>query len=279
MADELLADETIEVVEVRLSPAHPVVDICDLFARQDKYGLGPGLYPKLAAPKPIFHPFCRCRLVSRPDMSAKGARERGGADRTFLRSLPVNEAARVMGSRDKLQKVLDGGNSIDLVNAGVPPAYRVRSLGAQAAIADDRIRRHVAGSLSGTADVREPLGTVGARAGVEILALTGRNTPGLPRVLEASAVRHIMKAHGDQTREAARRQIAVSTEDFLLLQLVSELGVRSAGDRLHRGSPTTVTTHDVDEVHYVLVEEVRSKDLSVVTMYKQRTKEKPTGGT
>ncbi|MCK7493257.1 MAG: hypothetical protein MZW92_18825 [Comamonadaceae bacterium] len=44
VADEFLADPTIEVVEVRMSPSHPVTDICDLFARQDRFGLGPGLY-------------------------------------------------------------------------------------------------------------------------------------------------------------------------------------------------------------------------------------------
>ncbi|MCK7493264.1 MAG: hypothetical protein MZW92_18875 [Comamonadaceae bacterium] len=95
VADEFLADPTIEVVEVRMSPSHPVTDICDLFARQDRFGLGPGLYLKLA-PKPIFHPHCRSRLVSRPDVSARLARERMGADRAFLRSLPGSEAARVM---------------------------------------------------------------------------------------------------------------------------------------------------------------------------------------
>jgi hypothetical protein len=128
VADEFMADPTIEVVEVRMSPSHPVADICDLFARQDKYGLGPGLYPKFAAPKPIFHPHCRCRLVSRPDVAAKGARERTAADRTFLRSLPTAEAARVMGSRERLQQVLRGADVMTVVNAGVPDRYHVRTM-------------------------------------------------------------------------------------------------------------------------------------------------------
>lgn len=279
VADELLADETIEVVEVRLSPSHPVVDICDLFARQDRYGLGPGLYPKLSAPRPTFHPFCRCRLVSRPDVSARAAREREAAGRTFLRSLPTAEAARVMGSRDKLQKVLRGADPLTIVNRGRPDGYRIIELDAVAEVDRHRVRRHVAESMRGSADAREVLGTVGVRAGAEIRALTGRNVTGLRRVLEANAVRHIMKTHGNSPREAARGQIAVTAEDFLLSQRVSELGDRAVGDRLHRGSPTTVAALEISGVLYVLVEEARSKDLSVVTMYKRRAKEKPTGGT
>lgn len=54
---ELMAGP-VEVVQVRMSPTHPRTDICDLHARADLWGLGPGCYPKEEAPLPPFHPFC-----------------------------------------------------------------------------------------------------------------------------------------------------------------------------------------------------------------------------
>ena len=58
VAREFMADETIEVVQVMMSASHPRVDICNLHARADLFGLGPGCYPKAKAPKPIYHPHC-----------------------------------------------------------------------------------------------------------------------------------------------------------------------------------------------------------------------------
>ena len=58
VAAELMADESIDVVQVRINPAHPRTDICDFHARADLFGLGPGNYPKAKAPRPPFHPHC-----------------------------------------------------------------------------------------------------------------------------------------------------------------------------------------------------------------------------
>lgn len=58
VAAEVMADPMTEVVQWRLSAAHPRDDICDVFAAVDRYGLGPGCYPKGQAPKPPAHPHC-----------------------------------------------------------------------------------------------------------------------------------------------------------------------------------------------------------------------------
>lgn len=58
VAAEFMADATLEVVQWRLSGAHPRADICDLLAKVDRWGLGPGCFPKKLAPKPVAHPFC-----------------------------------------------------------------------------------------------------------------------------------------------------------------------------------------------------------------------------
>ena len=125
-----MADSRITVVQVILSPAHPAVDICDFHAKADLFGLGGGCYPKEAAPKPPWHPHCRCVLSSRPDLDAKDAREVSGGAQAFLKSLPEAQAARVMGSKDRLFDVLKGGKSVDeVVNAGKDRAYWVQRLG------------------------------------------------------------------------------------------------------------------------------------------------------
>ena len=64
-AREFMADETVSVLQVVMSRTHPKFDICGLHAGLNKYGLGPGCYPKAEAPKPGFHPFCRCVLRPR----------------------------------------------------------------------------------------------------------------------------------------------------------------------------------------------------------------------
>lgn len=129
VAREFMADDTIEVVQVVLSAAHPRVDICDLHGRADLFGLGRGCYPKAKAPKPIYHPFCRCKLRSRPDLFASAAVESKNAEAAYLRSLPLADAARVMGSRDRLQKMLNGAKLDDVVNATQDPYYKMQRLG------------------------------------------------------------------------------------------------------------------------------------------------------
>jgi intein/homing endonuclease len=57
-ADEYAAWDDLEYVQIRLSSKHPVTDICDLYAKQNKYGKGAGVYPKALAPRPPFHPHC-----------------------------------------------------------------------------------------------------------------------------------------------------------------------------------------------------------------------------
>lgn len=85
--------------------------------------------PKALAPKAPIHPFCRCRLRSRRGLRARDAREREGAERAFLREMGVRDAARAMGGRSRLQRVLNGESALSAWNRGQPKAYRVQTLG------------------------------------------------------------------------------------------------------------------------------------------------------
>ena len=133
-AAEIMADEGIEVVQFQMSGTHPRTDICDLYASQDAYGLGPGLYPKEHAPLPPLHPHCRCGLISKRLISAKGAKENPDAGRQYLRQVMRegggSEAAKVMGSRAKLDAVLNGSQPVEqVVNIHRPAPYRLGRAG------------------------------------------------------------------------------------------------------------------------------------------------------
>ena len=129
VAGLLMDDTETMVVQVRLNPAHPKTDICDLHGRADLWGLGPGNYPKTEAPVPPFHPFCWCRLRSMPSLSAANARRVEGGEAAYLASLGPVAAARVMGSHARARQVLEGEAARKVADAGKPKAYRTTTVG------------------------------------------------------------------------------------------------------------------------------------------------------
>lgn len=136
-AVELMGDPDVEYVQWRMSGTHPKTDICDMLAKVDKYGLGPGVYPKAKAPKAPAHPFCRCILAPRLDIRlGTKAKERAGAEREWLRQQGGAEAAQVMGSRARRDAVLKGADPLDVWNSRSDPMYRVGRIGGAISQAD-----------------------------------------------------------------------------------------------------------------------------------------------
>lgn len=129
-ATEIMGDPDITVVQWRMSQTHPKMDICDLHAKIDRWGLGGGCYPKAKAPKPPAHPFCRCTLAPRIDMVAPAnLKERMTADRDFLAHMPQKEAAQIAGSMEKRKAILGGKSLADVINAGRPEPYHMAYVG------------------------------------------------------------------------------------------------------------------------------------------------------
>jgi hypothetical protein len=130
VAQEFMADASIEVLQVRMSPTHPMTDICDMHARANLFGLGPGCYPKAKAPRPPYHPHCFCKLVSRPDLGLADAVEaERQTEAEFLRSLPKYEAAKVVGSKARLAEVQAGASVRSVVDRAKDTAYRTTLVG------------------------------------------------------------------------------------------------------------------------------------------------------
>ena len=130
VAETLMADATIDVVQVLMSAAHPKMDVCALHAKANLFDLGPGCYPKGRGPVPPYHCFCRCRLRSRPDLQAAHAREKPGGEAAYLRSLSPKDAAKVMGGKPKLQRMLNGEKFDTVINSTKDPLYRLERMGA-----------------------------------------------------------------------------------------------------------------------------------------------------
>jgi hypothetical protein len=117
-AQELMDDADVEFVQVRRAPGKGEPCICVLYTGRDLYGMGPGVYPKARAPLPPFHPYCRCVLSPRLDLTGRREKpEDAEADAYFLRRLGVRAGAQVMGSRAKLAQVLETGRRADEVAA------------------------------------------------------------------------------------------------------------------------------------------------------------------
>jgi hypothetical protein len=128
----LMDDEAIQYVQVRRAPGGEPC-ICSLFAGRDLYGLGAGVYPKAAAPMPPYHPFCRCVVSPRLDLNGRTAKDRDEAGNAyFLSRLDQSVAARVIGSRARLEQALKGTSPEAIANGGRDPLYWVRTVGSAA---------------------------------------------------------------------------------------------------------------------------------------------------
>lgn len=64
-------------------------------------------------------------MVTRPDKTDALAREREGAVRELLKSLPDYEAAHLMGSRERLSRVHGGEDWLAVTQEGVRTEYRL----------------------------------------------------------------------------------------------------------------------------------------------------------
>lgn len=281
VAAEFMADDSIDVLEVRINPKHPRTDICDMHARANLFGLGPGCYPKARTPRPPYHSFCWCRVRSRPDLAASDAREVLGGEAAYLRSLSPEEAGRVMGSKARAAQVLDGASVEAVTNAGKDAAYRLARVGDGAAAVHALGSENVVVSkptptprdiASFAADavkaadrlVTLPLGRVTNAAAIK--AATGFDLAGFERILDNYGIRHTMKQHGTPAAEAARGQIAVSLDDFGLIPLITSAPDTVSHDGKNKiGRDVLVFTKLIDGIGYRHVEEIRGKKKLVAT--------------
>jgi len=220
----MLEDDSVEFVQVRLSSTHPRADICDLHAKADLYGLGAGIYPKHLAPRRPFHNFCRCIIAPRFGLNGSSWRENPSGLRTYLNSLDEREAARVMGSRAKLQEALDGTPLGDILNKGVPEGYGYATLGEAFGkhlgngAFTAALREHIDALLASANPKKQPfvLGALPANFYSMAAQLNGFNVEGKSLALDHDYTRHAFAHHG-QGNEKNDAQIPIEADDFMRL--------------------------------------------------------------
>lgn len=126
----IMEDTDVEFVQIRRGSGSRVPCICALMAGRDRFGLGPGVYPKAVAPLPPYHPFCQCVVSPRLDLTGRPTpEERDGADVSFLERIGQPLAARVMGSQARRDRVLRGDSADAVANSTRDPAHRIRTVG------------------------------------------------------------------------------------------------------------------------------------------------------
>lgn len=120
----------VTALEWRLSDAHPVDDICDVFAEADLYGLGPGRYPLDDAPELPAHPQCLCTLVPviteasiLRSLRGEPPEPRGtpahASPEEWLRAQPPEVQARIVG-RGNAERMRNGETVIGRSGAVLP---------------------------------------------------------------------------------------------------------------------------------------------------------------
>jgi hypothetical protein len=128
-ARDLMSQDRIQYVQIRLSSKHPKTDICDYHTGADLYGLGPGIYPKADAPKPPYHPHCYCLMSPVVNLVNPKPKFNPKAEQKFLNALPANEARQVAGSAAKLARAQDGQSLEFLYNEGNDDLYKWQRVG------------------------------------------------------------------------------------------------------------------------------------------------------
>lgn len=290
-AVELMEDEGVGFVQIRMSQTHPKTDICDYYAKVDRYGLGKGVYPKALAPRPGFHPFCRCIAVGRTDIRTDTKwRERPEAAQAWLRAQGLNAGAAVMGSRARRDAVLKGADPGEVWNSRIAAQqYRVGTVGEvsregwvtqqlggypgaalrkkpdNGAMSSQKIVSFAREAMR-IADRKTEINLGKVENADRILRETGLDVSGFERVLDNYGVRHTMKRHGNEKTEAKRGQIAVTFEDFDLIPLITSRPDSVFQDGKNKvGRDVIVFTKLIDGIGYRHVEEIRPKGKLVAT--------------
>jgi len=258
-----------------LNPRHPVTDICDLHASADLYGLGKGCYPKSRAPRTPFHPHCWCVLVSRPDLDAQDAKERKDGVREYLRGLDPADAARVLGSRERLAAVMNGADWEAVTQAGIPKEYRLKRLGDVGHMQpNSRAVDFVEAAMARPREKQPPLVLVPVSdAAVQRGAALGIPIGGKLLALDHDGVRHILKSHGDAD-EAKRGQAPITTDDIARWDRIFNAAAFEVGDPplAKDGTHLLAGSVPMDGWVYGFAAKVRERHVVPYTLYKRPQK-------
>lgn len=115
------------------------------------------------------------------------------------------------------------------------------------------------------------LGLITIEQSVTIECKTGFELIGYERTIDTSAIRHILKKHGNQQKEMLRGQIAVTDEDFELIQCIAMPDNIISFSKNKLGNDCLLYKIKLDDTFFY-AEEIRTgkKHLALNTLYKRK---------
>jgi hypothetical protein len=258
-----------------------VVHNCDLLASQNLYGLGRGVYPDAKrCPWPA-HPntLSFVEMVFDDEVTAA---DKAGKETPMqaMARLPADVRDGVLGKTKATyfdQGLLGQGSirsklkAVDarMARQGILPEMTPKKIETASIAA---IHKFVAEGMTGKVDKRLLLGPIGGETARFVREKLERDPANLARTLEASAVRHTLKQHGNAATEAARGQVAITVADFERVQKIATGGRRELSDRTSRGSPVVKIQLSLGGYDYTVLEVVRRDDVTLGTMWKKKIK-------
>jgi hypothetical protein len=283
VAQSLMADPRVEVVQVMMNPTHPRRDICDLHSTADLWGLGVGCYPKEKAPQPPFHPFCLCRLRQRPSLRATMAKQAPAGEAAYLRSLgKLSLAGQVMGSKAKAEAVLNGAAFDEVVNTGRDPLYRLVRLmdGVVKPVENENTANHSGATSFSEAAIRSPrekqppfVLSALSEAAIARASLIGIDLRGKQVALDHDGILHIHKQHGSDS-EIGRGQVPVIPSDMSVFDMLLNTGEFNLGKPPKAKDGTTLIAGwaNLNGWRYDYVAKVRRLHVVPYTLFKRKNK-------
>lgn len=265
-----------------LSPRHPKPDICDLLATQNLHGLGKGVYPtREKTPWPA-HPntLSFLQVVFKGDVTDADRAGKETELQALQRMAPdVREGVLGVTKAEYFdQGLLRKGmlrSTLKAVEARLERTDKLVSVPLAVPVQEatkTAVREFVDSHKVGNTDARLSLGALGGEPSRFLRDALDRDPTSMTRTLEASAVRHVLKNHGNAKTEALRGQVAITKDDFALLQQIAMQGRRNLSNETNRGSPVVHVQLSLGGYDYTVKEAVRRSDVTLVTMWKKKTK-------
>lgn len=202
----------------------------------------------------------------------------------FAQLSRVEEADRAGAAFDAERAAAAAASAIDVqehprsavkeITLEAPPENSVASLAPKGRSPTESIRalvRRVTERPSDSTTAVVEYENVVHPAAVEAFKEAGIDVSGYTHVIDNSAIRHILKSHGDPKKERARGQLPITEDDIARLpEIVLNPDFVESGGLTNRGRDAIVYAKRLEDGRILIVEEARTRkgQLAVASMWK-----------
>lgn len=155
-----------------------------------------------------------------------------------------------------------------LLNELLKPSDK-RAIGSVKSEMDELIRYTI--TTKSNANKKAVIETVDAAQAIKIQNVTNTNLTGYQHTVDAYAIKHILRQHGNPDSETPRGLVAVTIDDFYLIPAIIKNADKITSGKTKQGLAAIIYEKKVGSIFYY-VEEIRTgrKELAATTLYKKR---------